>query len=598
MLIFYNTYKTKMSNIFFSIKEKFQQIIDQFIIAQAKSGLVIQPTDFVLEPTKQSTNGDLACNIALVYSKQFGLSPQILAQQISSQLQHPYINKIEIAPAGFVNIFLHPKAYYDNLFDLLTQPFTYPNLGKNLLVNLEYASPNPTGPMHIGHTRGAIYGDVLAKLLQKVGYKVLKEYYINDAGKQINTLLESVYVRYLQACKQNTQLADNHYPGEYLIEIGQKIYQQFGDSLLNLNSSQYFPKIRSLVLQEMLNIIKADLLALKIVHDNYFSEQEELHNTNKIAQVVADLTQQGYIYQGVLQAPKTNKGVGSVSLEDFCQEEQTLFRSTMFGDDQDRVIKKSDGSFTYFASDLAYLQSKFSRGAKFFIMPLGYDHLGYVKRLTAATSIITKQQAKIKIILCQMVKFIKNGESLKMSKRAGNFITAKQVVDEIGCDALRFLMLTRKNDAPFDFDLNKAIEQSKDNPIFYVQYAHTRCCSVLKNITKEMPELNLTNYQQLDLSLLQTETELALLKKIINFERIIESAVVNFEPHKIAFYLQELSAEFHAWWHLGVVNAEYKFIIKNNLPLTFARVSLLIAIQKIIAEGLDIFNIAPLTEMH
>jgi arginyl-tRNA synthetase len=587
-----------MSNIFFSIKEKFQQIITQLINNQENSKPIIQDTEFVLEPTKQAIHGDLACNIALVYSKQFQLSALDLAQQITSKLQHHYIKKVEIAKAGFINIFLHPKAYYDNLLILLTQPFSYPNLGNNLLVNLEYASPNPTGPMHVGHTRGAIYGDVLAKLLQKVGYQVLKEYYINDAGKQIDTLLESSYIRYLQACQQNIELSHNHYPGEYLIEIGQKIYQQFGNSLINLDSSQYFPKIRTLVLQEMLNIIKSDLLALKIVHDNYFSEQAELHNTNKINQVIADLTQQGYIYEGILQAPKTNKGIGSLPLEDFCQQNQTLFRSTIFGDDQDRVVKKSDGSFTYFASDLAYLHSKFARGAKLFIMPLGYDHLGYVKRLTAATSIITKQQAKIKIILCQMVKFIQDGKTLKMSKRAGNFITAKQVVEEIGTDALRFLMLTRKNDAPFDFDLNKAIEQSKDNPIFYVQYAHTRCCSALKNVAKEMPELNLKNYQQLDFSLLNSEAEFSLLKKIANFGRVIESSVVNFEPHKIAFYLQELSAEFHSWWHLGSIDSEYKFIIKNKPHLTFARISLLIAIKKIIAEGLDIFNITPLTEMH
>ncbi len=587
-----------MSNIFFSIKEKFQNIINHLIATKnLTKNVAITNLEFVLEPTKQPVHGDLACNIALVYSKQFELSSQDLAKQIIPHLSHPYINKLEVAQAGFINIFLHPSAYYDNLLNLLNNQFIYPNLGNNLLVNLEYASPNPTGPMHIGHTRGAIYGDVLAKLLQKVGYQVLKEYYINDAGKQIDTLLESAYIRYLQTCKQDAFLASHHYPGEYLIEIGEKIYQQFGDSLINLKPQEYFAKIRSLVLQEMLSIIKADLLSLKIQHNNYFSEQEELHNANQISQIITDLTEQGYIYEGVLEAPKTKKGVGLLP-EDFSLQNQTLFRSTMFGDDQDRVVKKADGSFTYFASDLAYLHSKFTRGAKLFIMPLGYDHLGYIKRLTAATSIITKQQAKIKVILCQMVKFVKNGEALKMSKRAGNFITAKQVVDEIGSDALRFLMLTRKNDAPFDFDLNKAIEQSKDNPIFYVQYAHTRCCSVLKNIAKEMPQLNLRNYQQIDFSLLNNQAELALLKKIANFTRIIESAVCHFEPHKIAFYLQELSAEFHAWWQLGVVDASCKFIIKNNPSLTLARVALVIGVQKIIAEGLDIFSIIPLTEMH
>jgi arginyl-tRNA synthetase len=570
-----------MLNLFFLLKQQFTNAIANF------SNLEL---DFNIEPSKVANHGDFACNIAMIYAKHLQINPLELATKILPTIQHRYIAKLEIAGSGFINIFLHSEAYHQLLFDVVNSPWQYPDLGKQISVNLEYASPNPTGPMHVGHTRGAIYGDVLAKLLQKVGYKVLKEYYINDAGKQIDNLLESTYFRYLQACGNNVELLDHHYPGEYLIDIATKIKQQFGNNLNQINFTS--PQIRDLVLGEMLGLIKADLAMLGIVHDNYFSEKKQLHDTNKINQIIDELTNKGFVYNGLLTMPKTAKGVGAQQPEDYDDQPQTLFRSSDFGDDQDRVVKKADGTITYFGADLAYIQNKFERGAKLMIMPLGADHLGYIKRLEAATAIITNKQAKIKVILCQMVKFVKDNTTLKMSKRAGNFITARQIIDEIGPDALRFLMLTRKNDAPFDFDLNKAIEQSKDNPIFYVQYAHTRCCSVLRNAN------NIDSNNIADLTLLQHPAEISLLKKIANFTRIIEAAATNFEPHRIAFYLQELSGEFHSWWQCGVADANLKFIIKNNQPLTNARLCLVLAVQKVISEGLAIFNITPLQEMY
>lgn len=562
---------------------------------------------YAIEPTKELSFGDIASNIAMYFAKKFQLSPKDLANQIINQLDREYIEKIEIAGAGFINIFLKNQIFY-KVIESINQEneITLPNLGNNVKVNIEYASPNPTGPMHVGHTRGAIFGDVMAKLMQKVGYDVLKEYYINDAGGQINTLIKSAYIRYIQALGVDVNITENLYPGEYLIQVGEEIKKQFGDSLGKMDFEEYFPKIRDLVLDEMLKIIKSDLQALGIFHDSYFSEKKQLHNQDKITKIIDFLHQKNLIYVGKLSAPKTEKGVGAIP-EGYDDQDQTLFRSSDFGDDQDRVVLKSDGSPTYFGADLAYLKSKFERGARIFVMPLGYDHAGYVKRLTSACNAITDHQAELKIILCQMVKFVKDGEPLKMSKRAGNFITAKQVLDEIGADALRFIMLTRKNDAPFDFDLNKVVEQSKDNPIFYVQYAHTRCCSVIRNLKNENPEfyqkifennqINSKNISSI-LENLDDQNEINLIKKIANYIRIIEMAVHNYEPHKIAFYLQDLSAEFHSLWNKGVENPNLKFILVDDFSKTYARILLINSVKKIIANGLEVFNIKALEYMN
>jgi arginyl-tRNA synthetase len=593
-------------NIFHSFKEVFGDALKK--IAQENSIEIDQKDlkNFTVEPAKERSHGDLACNVAMIVSKKFSAvealnSPKKLAQKIITTIQDQNISKLEIAGPGFINIFLKPQIFYQIIHQLVEEEkFEFPNLGLGEKINLEYASPNPTGPIHVGHTRGAIYGDVLATLLQKVGFEVLKEYYINDAGSQIITLLKSAYLRYLQACGQDVEITEGLYPGDYLIEVGVKLKEKFGESLIAKNEEKILSQIRDFVVEQMVETIKSDLLALGIKHDSYFSEKRNLHDTNKIEKTVQILRDKGLIFEGKLAAPKTEKGVGAkdfVTSEDYDEKIQTLFNSTKFGDDQDRVVKKADGNFTYFAGDMAYSLSKFERGATTFIMPLGYDHAGYVKRLSAAVAALTDGKAQLKVILCQMVKFVKNGAPLKMSKRAGNFITAAEVIEEVGADALRFIMLTRKNDAPFDFDLAKVIEQSKDNPIFYVQYAHARCCSVLRNLLAE----NITIDEKLDIKILENlrdESEIELIKKIANFPRIIEMAAISFEPHRLAFYLQELAAEFHALWNKGSENPALKFIIKENLPTTQARIYLVLALRKIIKIGLEIFNIKAVEEMR
>jgi arginyl-tRNA synthetase len=573
--------------------------------------------DFNVEPSKDKAHGDLACNIAMIFSKKFSHilelnNPRKLAdkiiEKILSEQKKNHIAKLEIAGPGFINIFLENEIFYEILADLLTvKKFTFENFGNDEKINLEYASPNPTGPMHVGHTRGAIYGDVLANLLSKTGFDVLKEYYINDAGSQINTLVRSAYLRYLQASGMDVEISEGLYPGEYLIPIGKKLYDKYPSPNLLPQGDAALNEIRDFVVDEMLKLIISDLEALGIKHDNYFSEKKELHDTGKIEIAIQALRNKGLIYEGKLEKPKKDEIEGAsnpliASFDDTNSDEklQVIFRSTLFGDDIDRVVKKADGSPTYLAGDMAYTISKFERGATKFIMPLGYDHSGYVKRLSAVVDVLTESKASVKVILCQMVKFMKNGEPLKMSKRAGNFISAREVVDEIGADALRFIMLTRKNDAPFDFDLARVIEQTKDNPIFYVQYAHTRCCSVLRNLRAAGVLQNIEN-DKINAEVLKNlidENEIELLKKIISFPRVVEMSVSSLEPHRIAFYLQELAAIFHSLWNSGMENPDLKFIIPQKLDITKARIYLIMATRIIIQTGLGIFNIKALSEMR
>ncbi|MBM5782856.1 MAG: arginine--tRNA ligase [Pelagibacterales bacterium] len=596
-----------MLNIFNSFKEQFFDVVQKIASANKIEISEKDFANFTVEPTKEKSHGDLACNIAMTMSKKFSHidslnNPRKLAEKIISELKNDNIAKIDIAGPGFINLFLKNEIFYDIISQLLkNKSFIFPNLGHSEKINLEYASPNPTGPIHVGHTRGAIYGDVLASLLSKVGFNVLKEYYINDAGSQIMTLIKSAYLRYLEASGEKIEITEGLYPGEYLIEVGKALYSKFQDNIKHKSEEDYIPLIREFVVDEMVEMIKSDLLALGIKHDSYFSEKENLHDQNKIPQTIKILEEQGLIYEGKLETPKTEKGVGAKDFkmpEGYDEKDQTLFKSTSFGDDQDRVVRKADGSYTYFGADLAYIKSKFERGATKFIMPLGYDHAGYIKRLTAATKALTNDKAELKIILCQMVKFVKDGEPLKMSKRAGNFITARQVIEEVSADALRFIMLSRKNDTPFDFDLNKVIEQSKDNPIFYVQYAHARCCSVIRQFHATFENEKLDEINDTVLKNLTDETEIELIKKIISFPRVVELSATTFEPHRINFYLQELSAIFHALWNKGGENPELKFIIKDNLEITKARIYMINALRIVISTGLDIFNIKALEEMR
>lgn len=591
-----------MINIFDKLREFFIKSANEIAI---RNGILLEDSDFskvVVEPSKDKSHGDFACNISMILSKKFSSIESLnnskkLAESIKNNIDLTIISHLEIAGPGFINIFINDNILFEIIASIVNnKTYKFKNIGNGEKINLEYASPNPTGPIHIGHTRGAIFGDVLANLLKKTGYNVTKEYYINDAGSQIDNLVKSAYIRYLQASGVNVEITEGLYPGEYLIEVGKILFNNFQNSLKD--DKNYFDKIRDIVVNEMIKIIVRDLEDLGIKHDSYFSEKKELHDKNKITEAIEILKNKGLIYHGKLEIPKTAKGVGA-NIEEYDDKDQTLFKSTLFGDDQDRVVIKADGTPTYFAGDIAYSLSKFRRGAKKFIMPLGYDHAGYVKRLNAAVKALTDNKAELKVILCQMVKFVKNGQPLKMSKRANNFITARDVIDEVGADVLRFMMLTRKNDAPFDFDLQKAVEQSKDNPIFYVQYAHARCCSVLRNIENEKIISTISEKITIDdLSFLKDEAELDLIKKISNFPRIIENSVENLEPHRIAFYLQDLASSFHSLWNRGNENPDFKFIISDNSLLTKSRIYLIIALKIILSTGLEIFNIKPLEKMR
>jgi arginyl-tRNA synthetase len=584
-------------NIFKDLKNKLGKIIldiaqdSQIIFDEKKLNI------FTVEPCKDKNHGDIATNIAMVFSKDFKKKPYDLASCIIDLLaKNEDIESVKIAGAGFINIIFKKQVWCDFLNDLLAKKeFEFPDLGKKEKINLEYASPNPTGPMHVGHTRGAIYGDVLANLLIKTNFDVTKEYYINDAGSQIITLVKSAYLRYLESCGQKIEITEGLYPGEYLIAIGQKIKEKYQDSLINKEESEYIDLIRDFVVDEMMSMIKDDLLQLGISHDVFSSEKKKLHDSGKIDQAIKILEDKGLIYQGTLEPPKNRE-----LSEEYSNQEQTLFKSTLFGDDVDRVVRKSDGLPTYLAGDIAYSLDKFERGFKKMILPLGFDHAGYVKRLTGVVKAISNNEAEVKVILCQMVKFLKDGQPLKMSKRSGNFITAREVVDEVGADVLRFTMLTRKNDAPFNFDLAKMLEQSKDNPIFYIQYAYARCSSVIRNLKNENPELAKLIDVKINndvLNRLNNEIEIDLIKKLANYERVIEMSVINFEPHRIAFYLQELAANFHFLWNEGKNNGNLRFIIEGDDELTRARLLLIISIMKIISSALSIFNIKPMEEM-
>ncbi|MDA0902345.1 MAG: arginine--tRNA ligase [Proteobacteria bacterium] len=584
-------------NIFNNLKQELEKLILLLAKQEAVEISDKQLAAFTVEPCKDKAHGDVATNIAMVFCKSFKTNPRALAQKLIPHLQqNPVIKNIEIAGAGFINIIFDEKIWQDFLLAVLSEKkYSLPNLSDGKKVNMEYASPNPTGPMHVGHTRGAIYGDVLANLLEKTGFDITREYYINDAGSQILTLVKSAYLRYLESLGEKITIPEGLYPGEYLKPIGQKLKDQYQDTLKGMDEEEYIPLIRDFVVNAMMEMIREDLALLGIKHDKFFSEKKELHDKNKIDAAVKALEAKGLIYKGIIEPPKGK------TAEDYSQEEQLLFKSTDFGDDIDRVVQTADGRYTYFAADIAYSLNKFERGAQKMILALGFDHAGYVKRLKAATKAITDGKAQTETILCQMVKFVKDGNPLKMSKRSGNFITAREVTEEVGADVIRFTMLTRKNDAPFDFDLTRVLEQSKDNPVFYVQYAHARCHSVLRNLKEQLPELADIINQPIDATLLanlKREEEIELIKKLASYPRVVEMAVTSYEPHRIAFYLQELAAMFHALWNKGMEDPSLKFIIKDDINLTKSRIYLVMATIQTIASAFDIFNIAPLEEMR
>lgn len=548
------------------------------------------------EPPREESHGDIATNAAMVLARQVKKNPQELAQALAAILKTvPDVTAVNVAGAGFINLTLRPDVFWMHIPAILSLDTEYgrSTIGGGKKINIEYVSANPTGPLHVGHARGAVVGDALANVMQKAGFDVTREYYINDAGAQVDKVAESAYLRYQEACGITLEaIPEGLYPGEYMKIAGEAIKKEYGTALLEANRQEWLPKCKDIALHAMLTLIKEDLSELGIYHDTYTSEAA-LHAHKKIEEAIDTLVAHGLIYRGILEPPKGKKP------EEWEAREQLLFRATAHGDDVDRPVQKSDGTYTYFAGDLALANDKIRRGFSTQILVLGADHGGYVKRLQAAVSALSDKQASCDVLLCQLVHLFQNGEPFKMSKRAGTFVTVRDVLDTVGKDILRFIMLTRKSDMVMDFDLEKVKEQSKDNPVFYVQYAHARVYSLLRLAQSEHPDAiadSLAPSEEI-LALLVHPAELTLVKKLAQWTRIVEQAAIAREPHRIAFYLQELAADFHAVWNLGHKSVENRFIVKDAVALTSARLALARCIAIVIASGLAICGVTPLKEL-
>ncbi|MBF9036002.1 arginine--tRNA ligase [Rhodobacterales bacterium HKCCE2091] len=541
-----------------------------------------------VEPPRDAGHGDMATNAAMVLAKPAGMKPRDIAEALAPKLAaDPRIETAEVAGPGFLNIRLSASAWHEVVRAVLAAgaDFGRSEMGAGRKVNVEYVSANPTGPLHVGHTRGAVFGDALASLLDFTGHEVTREYYINDGGAQVDVLARSVYLRYLEAHGQEVAFEDGTYPGDYLIAVGQKLKNEVGDEYVDKGEQYWLPAVRDFATDAMMDLIRADLALLNVKMDRFFSEKS-LYGTGRIEEAIADLDGKGLIYNGVLEPPKGK------TPEDWEPREQTLFRSTDFGDDVDRPIKKSDGSWTYFAPDIAYHFDKVSRGYDELIDVFGADHGGYVKRMKAAVAALSGNTVPLDIKLTQLVKLMKKGEPFKMSKRAGTFVTLADVVEEVGPDVTRFIMLTRKNDAPLDFDVDKVTEQSKDNPVFYVQYAHARISSVLR----KGAELGI-GPNPAELTTLTDPTELALIAKLSEWPRLVEIAARTHEPHRIAFYLYDLASALHALWNKGNAEPQLRFLQEDAPATTAAKLAMIRAVAVVISAGLGILGITPAEQM-
>ncbi len=551
-----------------------------------------------LEAPKDAAHGDLATNAAMVLAKPSGLPPRDLAQRLAPLIAvDSNIAAAEIAGPGFVNLTLERAFWPRVLRMVLEQAGEYgrSTIGQDRAVNVEYVSANPTGPMHVGHCRGAVFGDALANLLAFTGHAVTREYYVNDAGAQVDVLARSAYLRYREALGEDIgEIPEGLYPGDYLKPVGEALAETYRRDLLEMPESEWLPLVRGIALNKMLDLIQDDLAALGISHDVFFSERSLTEGHDQIADTIADLKAQGLIYTGSLPPPK-----GKVD-EEWEDREQLLFRSTEFGDDMDRPLVKSDGAYTYFAADMAYHRDKFRRGFNDMIDVFGADHSGHVRRMKATVAALTGGRATLDVKLCQLVRLFRGGEPVKMSKRAGTFVTLREVVDEVGAGSVRFMMLFRKNDAPLDFDFAKVTEQSRDNPVFYVQYAHARASSVLRNVEGVFPDLRSggRNLAEADLDRLNDDSELALIKRIAHFPRIVEAAAAAHEPHRIAFYLYDLAGDFHGLWNRGKDSPQLRFIYDSDRELTRARLALVASTQRVLALGLGILGVDAMQELH
>lgn len=554
----------------------------------------------VVEPPRDASHGDLATNAAMVLAKEAGMKPRDLAEKLAEKLRAVAdVERVDVAGPGFINIAVNFAFWPRVLASALVQgqAFGRSNMGDGAAINVEYVSANPTGPMHVGHCRGAVFGDALANLLGFAGWAVTREYYINDAGVQVDVLARSAFLRYREALGETITIPDGLYPGDYLVPVGEELAKAHGDSLLNMEEAGWLPIVRQVAIDMMMAMIRTDLAALNIRHDVFFSERtlhDRVGNGSIIERLLAELRVRDLVYEGRLPPPK------GAPVEDWEDREQTLFRATQFGDDVDRPLMKSDGAYTYFAADIAYHKNKFDRGFKQMIDVWGADHGGYIKRMQAAVTAATAGEGHLDVEICQLVRLLRNGEPVKMSKRAGTFVTLRDVVDEVGVDAVRFMMIHRKNDAVLDFDLAKVMEQSRDNPVFYVQYAHARARSILRNAREALPDLptELASFAEADLSLLTDEGEVALAKLIANYPRMIEQAATAREPHRVAFYLYDLASALHAQWNRGKDMPHLRFIIEDDRKSTYARLALVHAVALIIASGLSILGVDAPEEMR
>jgi len=559
---------------------------------------------FVVEPPRESAHGDLSTNAAMVYareSKEAGSNPRALAASLALDLtREPDVLSAEAAGPGFINIVLKPEVYHRVLSAILTQGVRFGAGAPSAdgPVNVEYVSANPTGPMHVGHARGAVFGDALASLLIFSGREATREYYVNDAGGQVDVLARSAYLRYREALGEDIgSIPEGLYPGDYLKPVGQHLAREFGSALKDEPEAEWLPKARQRAIDAMMAMIRADLAALNITHEVFASERALTGadgGEDRVREAIDWLRARGLIYQGRLPPPKGG------AADDWEDREQTLFRSVDFGDDVDRPLIKSDGAYTYFAGDIAYHKTKIDRGYRTLVDVWGADHGGYVKRMQAAVAALSGGKARLEVRLCQLVRLMRAGEPVKMSKRSGDFVTLREVVDEVGADAVRFMMLMRKNDAPLDFDLAKVIERSQDNPVFYVQYAHARARSVLRQGKAVFDDFDLDPLalSHADLSLLTDEGERELMRTAAQYPRLVLQAAEAHEPHRVAFFAHELATRFHAHWNRGKDTRDLRFVNENDRKLSYSRLSLVACVGLVLASALSILGVSAPEEMR
>ena len=572
-------------------------LVIQSLEAMVAEGALPAGLDFgavAVEPPRDAGHGEMATNAAMVLAKPAGVPPRAIAETLAAKLgADARIKEASVAGPGFLNLRLAPAVWQGLVADVLRADGAYgrSTLGAGARVNVEFVSANPTGPMHVGHVRGAVFGDALARLLAFAGYAVTREYYINDGGAQVDVLARSAYERYREANGLDPEIREGLYPGDYLIPVGEALKARYGRDLLDRPEVEWLAEVREFATAAMMQMIREDLAALG-VHMDVYSSEKALYGTGKIEAAIERLRQMGLIYEGVLEPPKGK------TPDDWEPREQTLFRSTAHGDDVDRPVRKSDGAWTYFAPDIAYHWDKVERGFDQLIDVLGADHGGYVKRLKAVVAALSDSRVPLDVKLIQLVKLYQNGEPFKMSKRAGTFVTLRDVVEQAGADVTRFMMLTRKNDAALDFDFAKVLEQSKDNPVFYVQYAHARICSVLRRAAEAGIACDDATLAAADLAQLDHPAELELAARIAEWPRLVEIAARGHEPHRVAFYLYDLAADLHTHWNRGNDDSSLRFVQEGEVERSQAKIALARAVAVVISTGLGILGVTPAEEMR